>query len=71
MSFRKSLQAVHNGDEDIRNATDFQVVHDFKPKLARLRLLDPKTQNFFLALSVQRQRDIDRLVLDEAFMPEF
>src|SRR5271167_1020349 len=70
-SFRKSLQAVHNGDEDIRNATDFQVVHDFKPKLGALRLLDPKTQNFFLALSVQRQRDIDRLVLDEAFIPNF
>ena len=62
---RKALQAVDDRDQNVVDASDLQLVHDLEPELRALGLFDPQAQNFLLAIGIESERDIDRLVLDE------
>src|SRR5271166_7194777 len=69
--FRKSLQAVDDGDQDVVDATDFQLVHDLEPELRAFGLLDPQAKDFFLAGRIEGKRHIHGLVLDDALVADF
>ena len=67
-SLGKALEPIHHRDQDIVDATHLQVVDDLEPEFGTFGLLNPKAQNLLLAVRIERQRDIDGLVIDYAFI---
>src|SRR5208337_895357 len=66
----KAFEAVDDGDQKIVDASALELVDDFQPELGALGLLDPETEHLFLAIGVESERDIDRLVLDEPLVAD-
>src|ERR1700756_1795228 len=64
----KALEPIDHRDQDIVDATRLQVVDDLEPEFGAFGLLNPKAQNLLLAVRIERQRDIDGLVFDHAFI---
>ena len=64
----KALEPIDHRDQDIVEATRLQVVDDLEPEFGAFGLLDPQAQNLLLAVRIERQRDIDGLVPDHAFI---
>ena len=67
----EALQAIDHGDEQIIDAAIFQLVHDAQPEFRALALLDPHAENFFAAVVPNAERDMNRLVADQAFVADF
>lgn len=59
----KTLETVDDRDQDIVDASGLELVDDLEPELCALGLLDPKTQDLFLAISVVSEGDIDRIAM--------
>ena len=68
---RKALQAIDDRDENVVDASHLQLVHDLEPELRAFGLFDPQTQDFLLAIGIESERDIDRLVFDDTFVADF
>ena len=66
----KAFEPVDHGDQNVTDAAGLDPVHDFQPELGALGLLDSQPENFFLALTGERQGDIDRLVADQALVTD-
>ena len=67
---RKALQAIDDRDQNVVDAPNFQLVHDLEPELRAFGLFDPQAQNLFLAIGIESERDIDRLVFNEALIAD-
>ena len=65
--FRPSTTAIRMS----LDAAGLQLVHHLQPELGPLGLLDPKPEHVFLAVDIERQRDVDRLVADQALVADF
>ena len=59
-------EAVATGDEDIGNAPVLQFGQYVEPELCPFVLLDPEAQEFLVAVEVNAQGQVDRLVPDAA-----
>ena len=59
---RKARQTVAAGDEDITNASVLQFGEHVEPEFCPFVLLDPETQEFLVAVEVDAQGQVDRLV---------
>jgi hypothetical protein len=66
----EALEPVDHGEVDIVDATVLELVHDAQPELGALALLDPQAEDVLLALAIERQGEIDRLVLDRALVAD-
>ena len=66
----KPFEAVDDGDQDVLDATVFQLVHDAQPEFGTLILLEPEAEDFLGAVSAYAQRDMHRLVADQPFIPD-
>ena len=64
----KALEPIDHRDQDIIDATRLQAVDDLEPEFGAFGLLNPQAQNLLLAVRIERQRDIDGLVPDHAFI---
>ena len=69
-SVRKVLQAVEDGEDDIVHAAGLELVHDAPPELGGFGLFNPDTQNMLLAFAIERQGEVDGLVLDHALVAD-
>jgi hypothetical protein len=58
---RKSLQAIDAGNEDILNASIFQLRDHLQPELRAFRLGNPQAKHFLLSGQVESNRQIDGL----------
>ena len=47
-----------------------QLVHHLEPELGALALLDPKAEDVLVALGIERQRDVDGLVVDQTLVAD-
>ncbi len=61
---RETLEAVHNGDQDVFQPAIFEIIHDGKPEFGRFIGRDPKTQNLAFALWRDAQSHVSRLVFN-------
>jgi hypothetical protein len=50
--FGEALEAVHAGDEDVRDSAALQLRHDLHPELRPLRVSRPHPQDFLEPLHV-------------------
>ncbi len=69
--FGKAFEPIDHGDQDVVDAAGFELVDHLEPELGALGLLDPKPEHVLLAVWIERQRHIDGLVLDQAFVTDF
>ena len=67
---RKALQAIDDRDQNILGAAGLQLVDDAQPEFGAFGLLDPDAEDFLGAVRQNAQRDINRLVADEAFVAD-
>ncbi|TDX62503.1 DDE superfamily endonuclease [Methylosinus sp. sav-2] len=67
----QALQAVDHGDQYVADAAVFQLVHPPKPKFGALRGFDPKPQNVLRSVCRDAEREIDRLVPNQALIADF
>src|SRR6266516_149415 len=67
----KAFEPVDDRDEDVVDATSFELVDHLEPEFGAFGLLDPKPENVLFAVWIERKRHVDGLVLDEAFVPDF
>src|ERR1044072_5382833 len=65
-----ALEAIDHGDQDVAQAARLEIVHDLQPELGALGLLDPQAEHVLVALRVQRQCDVDRLVADQPLVAD-
>ena len=61
---------VRNGEVMLIDAAGLQLVHDAQPELGAFGLLDPDAENLLGALRQDAERDVDRLVADEALVAD-
>src|ERR1700675_2440127 len=69
--FRESFEAVDDGDQDVVDATQLQLVHHLEPEFGAFGLLDPKPQNVLVAGWIEPERDVDGLIFYHAFVADF
>src|SRR5664279_1757831 len=67
----ESFETVDDGDQDVVDAAQLQLVHHLEPEFGAFGLLDPKPKNVFVARRIEPERDVDRLVFDHAFVAYF
>ena len=63
---RKAGQAIAAGDEDVVDTAVLQFGEHVEPELCAFVLLDPQAQEFLVAVQVDAQGQVDRLVPDAA-----
>lgn len=61
-----NLPRGHDSDEDVLDATVFQLVHHRQPELGPFVLSDPKPQNLADAVADYAQGHVNGLVIDHA-----
>src|SRR6202034_496572 len=66
--FGKALEPVDHRNEDVIDAARLEFVDDFQPEFGAFALFDPQSENVFFAVRIERERDVDRLVLDQALV---
>ncbi len=66
----EALQSIDDGDQDIGHAPVLEFVHHPQPELGTLGLLDPDAEDFLGPVGQDAERDVDRLVAHEAFVPD-
>ena len=66
----EALQAIDDGDQDVLDAAVLQLVHDPQPELGALGLLDPEAEDLLGAVGQDAERDVDRLVADDALVAD-
>ncbi len=69
--FRKALQTVDDGDENILDATVFQLVHDAQPEFGAFVLFEPEAENLLGSVGADAQSDVNGLVADEPLVADF
>src|SRR5512134_1714474 len=67
----EALQAIDDGDQDVADAAGLQLVHHLQPELRSFALLDPQPEHVFLAVDIERQRDVHRFVANQAVVADF
>jgi hypothetical protein len=48
-----------------------QLVHHLQPEFGAFGLFNPKSENMFLAVDIESERNINRLVADQAVVANF
>ena len=66
--FREALQPIDNGNQDIRRSTAADLRHHAHPELGALGLFDPKPEHFLGAGAGHTDREVHRLVADQALI---
>lgn len=64
MGGRQALEAVHNGNQNVFDAPDAQIVHHQEPKLGPFGIGTPQAQNLLFAIWGDAQGNINRFVFD-------
>ncbi|GDD75767.1 hypothetical protein HmCmsJML204_01070 [Escherichia coli] len=62
--FREAFQAVHAGNQDVLKATIFQLSQYTQPELCTFIFCQPHTQQLFLTVGIDAQREEHRFVND-------
>jgi hypothetical protein len=68
---REALEAVDHGEDDVVDTAVLELVHNAQPELGAFGLLDPDAQNVLVTLAIERQGEIDSLVLDHTLVADF
>lgn len=68
---REALQAINHRDQDVVDAAVFKLRHDLEPELRPFGLFDPDTEDVLRPVGQDGKRQIDRFVLDGAFIADF
>jgi hypothetical protein len=66
----KALQPIDHGEQDIFHAAVAQFIHHPEPELGTLVLLQPEAKDFLAAVGPDAERDVHRLVADQALVPD-
>ena len=61
---REAGEAVDADEQDVGDAAGLQIGEDVQPELRALGLLEPQAEHVALAVEVDAQRDVARLVFD-------
>ena len=67
---RKALEAIDNGDQDVRRAAAADLRHHAHPELGALGLLDPEPEDLLGAGAVHADGQVDGLVADQALVAD-
>ena len=66
----KTLQAIHDGDQNVLGAAGLELVDDAQPEFGALGLFDPDAENLLSAVRQHAERDVDCLVAHKAFVAD-
>src|SRR5215210_5261367 len=69
--FRKALESVHAGDEDVRDPAVLQLRHDLQPELRAFSLRHPEAEHFLDAGEVDADDEINGLITDVRPVSDF
>ena len=68
--FRKALQAIDHGDENVLGAAGLQLVDDAQPEFGAFGLLDADAEDLLGAIRKNAECDVNRFVAHEAFVAD-